>query len=268
MAETFDLSLEQARAYDDVFVPALFAQWVPTLLRTADVTPGQRVLDVACGTGAAARQAAEIVGPGGGVSGIDLNPAMIQVARERSPALDWRVADACALPYDDRTFDVVLCQSALFFFPDPLRALREMVRVLRAGGVVALQTYAGLDEQPAYGPFVRAVVRHAGEGARSLLGTYWSRGDAGELGSLVSAAGLEGVHAEGTLGVARFPSLDAFVDTEIRTTPLAGRIDGATYAAVLEDVRTTLRDHERADGTLSLPIRALFVSARKPDHRS
>jgi SAM-dependent methyltransferase len=177
MTETFALSLEQAHTYEDVFVPALFAQWVPTLLRHAGVGQGQHVLDVACGTGVVARAALNSVGASGRVSGIDLNPAMISLARERAPGVDWQVGDAVELPYADQSFDAVLCQSALFFFADPQRACREMARVLRSGGTLALQTYAGLEDQPGYGPFVDTVVRHAGAQARSLLGTYWSQGD-------------------------------------------------------------------------------------------
>ncbi|MPV35626.1 class I SAM-dependent methyltransferase [Georgenia subflava] len=263
MTETFDLSLEQAHAYEDLFVPALFAQWVPVLLRTAGVGPGQHVLDVACGTGVVARQAAALVGPSGHLSGVDLNPAMIEVARERASAVDWRVGDAAELPYDDGSFDAVLCQSALFFFPDPARAIGEMARVGRPGGVVALQTYAGLDEQPAYGPFVRAVVRHAGEDARAYLGTYWSRGDFSELRTLLEGAGLEPALPENVLGVVRFPSMDAFVHTEIQGTPLAGRIDEPTFRAIAQDVRATLRTFEDADGGVRLPIRARFVAGRR-----
>lgn len=263
MSETFDLSLEQAHAYEDLFVPALFAQWVPHLLDAAAVSPGQRVLDVACGTGVVARGAAELVGAGGHVSGVDLNPAMIEVAREQAPEVDWRVADARDLPFDDDSFDAVLCQSALFFFPDPGRALAEMARVVEPGGVVALQTYAGLDEQPAYGPFVRIVARHAGEDATSLLGTYWSRGDLAELRSLLEGARLDVVNAGSVLGQVAFPSLDAFVHTEIQATPLAARIDEPTYAAIAADVRSTLEDHAGADGGVALPIRARFVAGRR-----
>ncbi len=263
MTETFNLTPEQANAYDDVFVPALFAQWVPTLLRTAGVTRGTRVLDVACGTGVAARGAAELVGPSGRVSGVDLNPAMIAVARGRAPDLDWRVADAGDLPYPEGAFDVVLCQSALFFFPDPGRAVREMARVLAQGGVVALQTYAGLDEQPAYGPFVSTVVRHAGDGARSLLGTYWSLGDLGELRSLLEEAGLTAVQGHSRLGEVRFPSMDVFVRTEIQGTPLAARIDEQTYGVIAAEVRTVLAAYEHPDGAVTLPIRACFIAGRK-----
>jgi SAM-dependent methyltransferase len=263
MTETFNLSIEQAHAYEDLFVPALFAQWVPTLLATADVTAGQRVLDVACGTGVVARQAAEVVGPTGAVSGVDLNPAMIEVAKGRAIGIDWRIGDAADLPYADATFDAALCQSALFFFPDAQQAVKEMARVVNAGGVVALQTYAGLDEQPVYGPFVDSVARLAGDDARRLMGTYWSQGDLSELGSLLEGAGLETMAADTKLGHARFPSIDAFVHTEIQATPLAARINDATYEAILGEARQALADHQQPDGDVALPIRACFVAGRK-----
>lgn len=263
MTETFNLSLEQAHAYEDLFVPALFAQWVPTLLHHAGVTAGQRVLDVACGTGVVTRRAAELVGSSGAVSGIDLNPAMIEVAKERASRIDWRVGDAGDLPYRDATFDAALCQSALFFFPDPAQAVGEMARVVRSGGVVALQTYASLDEQPAYGPFVSAVARLAGDDARTLMGTYWSQGDLGGLTALLEGASLEVTTADSTLGQVRFPSIDAFVHTEIGATPLASRIDDATLMTILHDARDVLVQHEQPDGSAVLPIRARFVAGRK-----
>jgi SAM-dependent methyltransferase len=263
MTETFNLSLEQAHAYEDLFVPALFAQWVPTLLETAEVTAGQHVLDVACGTGVVARKAGEVVGPTGAVSGVDLNPAMIEVAKGRSSAIDWRIGDAVNLPFADATFDAALCQSALFFFAEPQLAVREMARVVDVGGLVALQTYAGLDEQPVYGPFVDTVARLAGDDARKLMGTYWSQGDLSELGSLLEGAGLETTAADSRLGHARFPSIDAFVHTEIQATPLASRIDDATYEAILGETRQALAHHQQPDGGVALPIRACFVAGRK-----
>lgn len=263
MTETFSLSLEQAHAYEDLFVPALFAQWVPTLLHYAEVSAGQCVLDVACGTGVVTRQAAELVGPSGAVSGIDLNPAMIEVAKEHASGIDWRVGDAGELPFTDAAFDAAVCQSALFFFSDPTQAVREMARVVRSGGAVALQTYSGLDQQPAYGPFVAAVARLAGNDARTVMGTYWSQGDLGALTSLMERAGLEVTTADSTLGQVRFPSIDAFVHTEIQATPLVSRIDDATLLAILREAREVLSEHEQPDGGVVLPIRACFVAGRK-----
>ncbi len=264
MTETFNLSLEQAYAYEDLFVPALFAQWVPTLLQHAGVTPGQRVLDVACGTGVVARAADELVGVAGHVSGVDLNPAMVHVARERAPSVDWQVGDAADLPYDDESFDVAVCQSALFFFQDPANACREMARVLRTGGVLALQTYASLEDQPGYGPFVDTVVRHAGVEARSLLGTYWSKGDVAELRELLKAAGLEPIAGETVLGEVTFPSVDALVHTEVQATPLAELISDSVYLEITRDARAALAEYIDGQGAVRLPIRAEFIAGRKP----
>lgn len=263
MAETFDLSLEQAHAYEDLFVPALFAQWVPTLLAHARVGQGQDVLDVACGTGVVARAAQRLVGASGRVCGIDLNPAMIGVARGVAPDLEWRVGDAADLPYPDDCFDAVTCQSALFFFPDPAQACAEMARVLRPGGTLALQTYAGVEDQPGYGPLVRTVVRHAGDEAGDLLGTYWSRGDLAELRTLLDTAGLTPTSTESVLGEVTFPTVDALVQTEIHATPLASRIDERVFLAIARDARSALAEYVTVRGDVRLPIRAVFIAGQK-----
>jgi ubiquinone/menaquinone biosynthesis C-methylase UbiE len=269
MTETFNLSLEQAHAYEELFVPALFAQWVPTLLQAAGVARGQRVLDVACGTGVVARQAAGIVGQTGRVSGIDLNPAMIEVAREVSrevdPSIVWTVGDAADLPYDDESFNAVVCQSALFFFPDPALAIAEMARVLEPAGSLALQTYAALDEQPAYGRFVEIAARHAGREAHTLLGTYWSQGDVPNLQGLLEAAALEPGQVISMMGHLSFPSLEAFVHTEIEATPLATYVDHATYHAIVAETSEELAEYVQPDTTARLPIGALFVTGSKRD---
>ena len=263
MTETFQLTLEQAKAYDDLFVPALFGQWAPQLVSCARVASGQRVLDVACGTGAVARTAADAVGPEGQVVGVDLNPAMLDVARASRPDLEWFQGDAEDLPFETDSFDAALCQSALFFFPEPSRAVREMARVVGPGGIVAIQTYAALPEQPAYGPFMDVVARHAGQEARILLGTYWSQGDLSKLTELTAAAGLEVLETRTSLGVARFPSTDAVVHTEIRATPLADRLDTAAYDRILADSHVLLSKYAEADGSVRVPIRATMIAAGK-----
>lgn len=81
---------EAAQAYEALFVPALFEQWTPIVAELAQIRPGERVLDVACGTGVLARHAAQRVGPGGQVVGLDPNPGMLAVARQHAPAIEWR----------------------------------------------------------------------------------------------------------------------------------------------------------------------------------
>jgi SAM-dependent methyltransferase len=263
MTETFQIGPEQAKAYDEQFVPALFAQWAPQLVDCARVAGGQRILDVACGTGVVARTAVDVVGPQGHVVGVDLNPAMLEVARTVRPDIEWRQGDAEDLPFETASFDVALCQSALFFFPDPGRAVREMARVVGPAGTVAIQTYAPLAEQPAYGPFMEVIARHAGPEARVLLGTYWSQGDLARLTEFAAAAGLEPIETRTSLGIARFPSTDAVAHTEIRATPLVDRLDSAAYDRILADTHDVLNRYAQADGSVLIPIRAKMIAGRR-----
>src|SRR5262249_27971771 len=97
--ETFQLTAEMAEAYEANFVPAFFAQWAPRLLDAVGVSPGDRVLDVACGTGIVARTAADLVAPTGSVVGVDLSEAMLAVAGRIRPGLRWVHGDVAALPF-------------------------------------------------------------------------------------------------------------------------------------------------------------------------
>lgn len=177
-AQTFQITPEQAEAYEANFVPALFRQWAELIVAAAGVGAGDRVLDVACGTGIVARLAA---GAGATVTGVDLNPAMLTVARRVGPEIDWYQGDVAKLPFGDGVFTKVLCQSALMFFPGPVAALTEMARVSAPDGVVAVQVYSSIEAQPAYRPFVELVARETGPHARALMGTYWRCGDLGML---------------------------------------------------------------------------------------
>ena len=260
MTETFQLTIDQAQAYEDLFVPALFAQWAPSLVDCARARPGQRVLDVACGTGVAARAAKAVVGTTGSVCGLDLNPAMLEVARRNDEGIEWCEGDAQQLPFADAEFDVVLCQSALFFFPHPREAVHEMARVTAPGGWVALQTYASLEHQPGYRRFVDVVVAHSGPEARGLFGTYWSQGDLDALADLMESAGLDVVETRSRLGTVAFPSVDAIVHTEIQATPLANSIGDEAYKEIVSATRLALREYVGPNGEVALPIRAQFIA--------
>lgn len=218
-AESFMVPIEVAQAYEERFVPALFADWARPTLAAAGVRPHDHVLDVACGTGILTRTATEIVGAAGSVVGIDINPAMLTVAGRIRPDIEWRQGDAQALPFPDASFDRVVCQMALMFFADRQVAVTEMARVTRPGGTVTVMTPASLPDQPAWRPFVDAAARHAGADAVRLLGTYWAAGDPDELADLLRVAGLQEVSTTTRVGVATFPSLDAMITTEVESTP-------------------------------------------------
>jgi SAM-dependent methyltransferase len=259
--ETFQITADQAEMYEATFVPAIFADWAPPLVDAAEIQPGQSVLDVACGTGIVARTAADRAGSTGRVVGLDLNEAMLGVARRLRPDIEWRQGDAAWLPFPDRTFDASLCQSALMFLPDPVRALSEMRRVTRPRGTVAVQVYDTLDSQPGYRPFIEVAALHAGAAATSLLGTYWVHGDLEALAKLFDAAGLHIADTRTRTGTVRFGSVDEFVRTEIYSTPLAGRISEATFQQILDGARDALAQFGTADGRVEIPIQGHIVTA-------
>jgi SAM-dependent methyltransferase len=186
------------------------------------------------------------------VTGLDLNPAMLDVARRIRREVNWRQGDAAALPFADDSFDVVTCQMALMFMPDRRRALAEMARVARRR--VAVLVPASLADQPAYGPLTEVVARHAGDDGAALLHTYWSCGDLPWLTARAGDVGLAGVEARTVTGTARFPSAEALVATEIEGSPLIDRIDRATYDRILADGAAALSDYLTPDGSLAAPL--------------
>ncbi len=260
--EDFQVSVRTAEQYEERFVPAIFAEWAPLLVEFAGVRPGQDVLDVACGTGIVARTVADRLAGDGRAVGVDLNEGMLSVARRVRPDLDWRHGDVADLPFADSSFDAVLCQMALMFFPDRVRGLQEMARVARPGGVVALAVPATLAAQPAYGPFVELAARVAGPEAVSLLSSYWSCGDLDDLRRLASSAGLEVVAVQTHAGTARFGSAEELAVTEVEASPLAERLSADAYAAIRAGSRTVLAPFVAPDGTPHAPLHGHLLAAR------
>ncbi|HUP73300.1 MAG TPA: methyltransferase domain-containing protein [Acidimicrobiales bacterium] len=263
-SESFQIPIEAAEFYESAFVPAFFAQWAPILCDAAGVAPGQRVLDVACGTGIVARSAADLVAPGGAVVGVDLNEAMLTVARRVRPDIEYRQGNAAALPFAVGSFDTVLCQMALMFFPDRPRALQEMARVVTAGGTVAVVVPGGLESQAAFTPFVEMAASHAGPEAMSLLSTYFVCGNLEELTGLVASVGLQVTTARTHVGTYRAPSVDAFVTTEVESTPLVERISGDVYRRIRADAHQVLAPFTTSHGNVEAPFECNIVAARRP----
>lgn len=228
-----------ADAYEQHLVPAIFDALSRRLVTTADVGPGDRVLDVACGTGVVARAAARRVGSSGAVTGIDVNPDMLATARRSAaqvtPPIDWRQGDAEALPFDDDAFDVVLCQEAVQFFSDRVAALREMHRVAVPGGRVAFSVLRSVEHNPVYAIFAQALGDHAGDAAEQMMRSPFALGDADALRAAARAAGLTDVGIRIAVNEERFASVREFVRQEAASSPLAGPL-----GALAEVQRTAL----------------------------
>jgi ubiquinone/menaquinone biosynthesis C-methylase UbiE len=258
-SETFEVSLQIAETYEAAFVPSLFAGVARRLVEFIGIAPDQNVLDVGCGTGIVARTAAD---RGATVTGLDLNEAMLTVARRLRPDITWGLGDAAALPFPDAEFDVTLCQSALMFLPDPTAALREMARVTAANGTVGIQIWAAADRQRGFRPLADAVARHAGPDSVDLVATYFRLGDLDQFTRRCADAGLAVTAVETTEVTLHAPSVDAYVTTEVESTPLVDRIDDDTYARLRADARTGLAAFCDESGALALPFEIHLVRAR------
>ena len=209
--------------YAEHLVPAVFAPWAPVLLDAAAVGIGHTVLDVACGTGVVA--AAERVGPAGAVTGVDINPGMIAVAA-RTQGVRWAQADAARLPFPDGGFDRVLCQAGLQFVPDRLGALREMRRVLRPGGRVALLVWRALHHSSGFAALADALQAVVGPDAAAVIRAPFVFGDDPRpLTSLLESAGFGEVDVQVRVSVVRFGSIEAFVRCQRAGSPLAAHVD-------------------------------------------
>ncbi|ELY46973.1 class I SAM-dependent methyltransferase [Natronorubrum bangense] len=228
-----------SEAYEQYLVPPIFAPWAEHLVETGEIHAGDRVLDVACGTGIVARRVASRVGTSGSVVGLDINDGMLAVAEDTAvdiqPSIEWRQGDAADLPFSDEGFDVVCCQQSLQFFDDPVAAVTEMRRVLAPGGRVTLSVWRPLDFQPAYVILTEALERHIGDEAGAMMRSPFPEWDGEELRTLVQDAGFDDVSVTIEIGSVRYPSVEEFVRREAASSPLAEPI-----AAVEQEVRDEL----------------------------
>jgi SAM-dependent methyltransferase len=233
--------LDAATGYQEVLVPALMQEWAPRVVDAAGISPGDRVLDVACGTGVLTREAARRAGPGGAVTGLDLSPEMLAVAARLSPELRWQQGSADALPFPDQSFDAVVSQFGLMFFPDPVAGLREMMRGLVPGGRLAVAVWGSLDVTPAYAAEVELVDRLAGRAAGDAMRAPFALGYPERMAELCTAAGITGARVAMQPGRGRFPSIRTMVEVDVRDWL---RIVGITLDEDL--IQTVLRESETA----------------------
>jgi ubiquinone/menaquinone biosynthesis C-methylase UbiE len=237
--------------YQRYFVPVIGGPFAEDLIAEAALRPGERVLDVACGTGIVARLAAERVGPGGTVAALDLNPAMLSVARSvpsTGAAIRWYETSAESIPLPDAAFDVALCQLGLQFVADKSAALREMRRVLAPGGRVLATTpppnafFDVLDE---------AMTRHVGSEAGAFVRMVFSLSDPAIIERLFREAGFADVNVRTYAKELRLPEAREFLWQYVHCTPLTGMLgslDAARIATLERDVVDRWAQWSDADG--------------------
>ncbi len=211
---------DAAQNYERHFVPAIGLPVARRLIATARPASGERVLDIACGTGIAARLALGAVGNAGIVAGLDANPGMLDVATRTGPeSIEWYQAPAEDMPLPDAAFDLVLCSMGMQFFPDRARALGETRRVLAPGGRAVWCTPG--PTPPLFEAIDRALTSHLGPGASMFVHAVFSLHDADEARALMDLAGFDRVEIETTSVPLRVAPPADFFWQYVQSTPLA-----------------------------------------------
>lgn len=265
---TFGDSYSQnaAENYERYFVPAIGRPVAADLVEAADLRRGERVLDVACGTGIVARLAAERVGPNGAIDGLDPHPGMLAAAREAVPSdlsITWYQGPAEAIPLPDEGYDVVLCGMGLQFLSDRVAGLREMRRVLVPDGRL-LANVPG-PAPPPMEAMAEALARNVSPESASFVRAVFSLHDADEIRSLATDAGFDDVEVQSRPVAVRLPPPADFLWQYVHSTPMAAalaQVDEERREALERDFSERCRDFV-ADGVMAGAVRMTTLMARR-----
>lgn len=264
-ANDWGISGSWVEIYETVFVPAMVGEWATRLIALTNPQPGEHILDVACGTGNVARSVARSVS-NAHIVGLDLSPDMLAMARTivsgepRRAAIEWHEGNADALPFDDETFDLAFCAFGMMFFPDQVAALKEMRRVLKPDGRMALSVWGSISKCPGQLAMKASWERHFGAEVAAGIPRQHSLSDPERVRALVLNAGFKDVSVQPTMGAVRLPSPEHLARSY---GALAGvQADEQTRLKVIQEVSAALQLYVSAKG-LEYPIEAILASARK-----
>jgi ubiquinone/menaquinone biosynthesis C-methylase UbiE len=263
VSRTFSGSMPEY--YDSIMGPAQFEPYGADLVRRLPVDPAGDVLEVACGTGRVTRQLRSHLAPSVRLVATDISDAMLEYGRRKvGGAIEWRKADATALPFGDAAFAAVVCAFGIMFVPDKQAALREARRALREGGMLLFNVWDGLENNP------------QGRAAEQVLARRFSDDPAMKAGSMPyqfnDQAVISAMLADARFGQVRMaavrlecsaPSARDFATGQMRGTPRAGLIEqrGGRIEAVIDEVALALA-RVGGERPFRYTAQALVVEAR------
>ncbi len=251
--------------YERVLVPPLFRPFAEELVSRLTPATGDSLIDVACGTGIVARIGRERLGQSARIVGVDVSPAMLNVARTVDPSIDWREGNATDLPIDEERFSLLTCHQGLQFMPDKAAVVREMRRVLAPRGRLAVATFRPLEDLPGMRALNAVVERHVGP----IADSRHSFGHSEPLRALLLDGGFSDVtvttfdhsvrFADGVL-FARLNAMAAIgmsdqgkAMSEAERSELAGRIASESADLIARSTK---------DGTFILPLTTNIATGR------
>lgn len=263
--EPWQLKGDAPRAYEDHKVQVIFKPLAELTLQHIQLQKNDRILDAACGTGIVGRLIARNKKGMGKVVGVDLNPEMIAVACKLVPeeegVIEWKVSDVAALPFTDNTFDVVLCQQGLQFFPNKISALKELRRVLAPNGKIVMTIWSS--SSPLFNSIASALARYIDDESAIRSLAPFTLTDPEEIKALFSEAGYQGIRMQLITVVRRIGPIEKSVPKEITASPLAARfarLDDGIRAAIANEVGESLQDFRDGNG-FAIPQHSHLVQA-------
>jgi SAM-dependent methyltransferase len=232
--------------YEQHIVPAVTARWTPEFVDLMNLRFGERVLDVACGTGVVTRELPYRVGKSGRAVGLDINPGMLAVARTIAPTIpvEWVEGNAASMQLPNASFDVVVAQQGLQFLPDKPAGMAEMRRVLVPGGRLVLSVWRSTNHNPAFRALEDALAKRVGP-AKAALPPY-SLGDAETIRTLLIGAGFKAIQIRAVVKLSRWASAEHFVRSLVAGAPSmlgeAGSQGPAALDAMVAEVAEATKD--------------------------
>lgn len=259
---------ETSRGYQEYLVPAMFAPLAERVAEMVEAGPGDRALDVACGTGALSRVLARLVGRSGRVVGLDRTPAMLEVAGVQPAAdgaeIEFVQGSAEQLPFADGEFSLVTCQQGLQFVPDRVSALAEFRRVLGPAGRAGIACWSDLAASAGFDALAEGLAEQIGPEAGRMMAAPFALSDPAELRSLLEQAGFSGVVVEIERIAASFADAGNFVQRALTAGPIMTTFRSATESqrqGVIDHVAAVL-DPLRDGDTVTFEMPSLVAVAR------
>jgi len=208
--------------YDRCLGPVLFEPYAADLVGRVQSRDGMRMLELACGTGILTHRLRGTLPNSAELVATDLNEAMVSYAKraQTNPGIEWRTADAQALPFADASFDVVVCQFGFMFLPDKRQGFREARRVLAPGGALLTNVWHSMDENPFAYAMQTRLVRLFPNDPPHFLETPYGYYDTERLRTDMVAAGWQNIQFEDVRFQSPSPSVADFATGFVRGSPL------------------------------------------------